>query len=95
MDGYLSKCRLQGKLEGLCGRDDESIEAALEDCGCFVLLKGIDSLFATSSSNQTGTNYWALVVDVLREYSVMWTTNDLPVHLFCLYELDRSYGIVR
>ncbi|KAK1933224.1 hypothetical protein X943_002773 [Babesia divergens] len=94
VDGYLSKCRLQGKLEGLCGTDDESIETALDDCGCFVLLKGIDSLFATSSSNQSGTNYWALVVDLLREYSVVWTTNDLPVHLFCLYELDPTESSV-
>ncbi|GIX60607.1 ATP-dependent metalloprotease [Babesia caballi] len=67
--------------------EEPFIDRVLTDCGCFVLLKNANALFSAPQNEDSTVNRWAMVVDLLREYTTMWDDHDMPVHAFCCYEV--------
>ncbi|GBE58527.1 proteasome-activating nucleotidase [Babesia ovata] len=65
-------------------------EDLLEDCGCFLFLKSANKLFTEQNDDDATVNNRALVVDLLRDYSSMWSAYNMPVYMFCCYEVEED-----
>ncbi|CDR97455.1 hypothetical protein, conserved [Babesia bigemina] len=65
-------------------------EELLGDCGCFLFLKGANKLFSEPNGDDVSVNNWSVVVDLLRDYSSMWSAYNMPVYVFCCYEAEAD-----
>ncbi|EDO08537.1 ATPase associated with various cellular activities (AAA) family protein [Babesia bovis T2Bo] len=76
-------------IDNFDNTDPETVaDACLTDCGCFAVVTGLDSLINHDVAHRDVSTY-SIVVDLLRDYSTMWSEYNLPVYLIYCHDVGN------
>ncbi|GFE53567.1 proteasome-activating nucleotidase, putative [Babesia ovis] len=65
---------------------DSFVDHCLSNCGCFVFLRGVKQLMA-HNDDSSDISIPAVVIDLLSDYCTLWSSYQLPVHMFCCHDI--------